>query len=777
MHTVLFLLLLIHTCTTSIYEEQNLCNVFPKDPYIQKGSNIQILCKSFCVNGKVYWTLNNEDVKKSWSSSINSTHHILSLKNFTLSNATVLCRHADTKIIAGGTFVRTYVKPSVVGCIWHYKNGSIPGVPQLFTCTWKHEVTQKINYTVFVTSWYNASLLEMCRSQNVKTCTSIGSKHVKLGGHYSLIVRAKTKNWEVNSDPYEFYSNHILQILPPKLKLHAFSSHVLAQCIASTPSDKYYCQVKYNKDGEKGNFQIRNTILEATGKGNISIENIESCTYYKVSSRCAWSKAPWSEWSREQTILSQLNKSNVKLNLWRKIKEPEKNGARNVYTMWAEISSACQGTFTYFIQDTVFNNNGIELDYNPKLCPNSFCTLHLNEKSHRLKLQVFHNDELLSQDSVYVPAIAEIGLPKVTNVQTSTTEGVISLTWDAPSQFIRGYMVDWTHDGHEYHWEETNSTSTTLAGLVDKAAYNITITPLFGDKTGLSTQVVQFCTAVAAAANFSTITVDVTDKKALVRWSMQHQDLCSGVILHYIVFYGRGQGAHFNITVNSTNKEVLLKDLIPYTQYSMYIKAIAQTGTSESNVRFFNTKSLDPQLVIKLLIIGSITIIFVISTVICCAVQYRKFLMKPLPDPGLSSVAQWPSGTPQKGMFPFRQFNCPSESLCARVYLEDSQTIPPIDVCQEEYTGLVFTSKTNLRKERPDDPQEAFNPSPSKERITQLPNGGGQLSPYRSQGSVESPSQSYGKESKCLLPENHQQMTTSLAMYVTVDIFEQDQCR
>ncbi|XP_057679579.1 interleukin-31 receptor subunit alpha-like isoform X2 [Corythoichthys intestinalis] len=777
MYFFLFLLLLIVTCTTSIEGQKKNCNVSPKDLYILEGSDTQILCESFCVDGRVYWMLNNKTVNESWSSSVNSTHHILSLKNFTLSNATVVCHHTDTKGVLGGTIVRTYAKPTVVDCIWHYKNGSFSGVPQLFTCTWEHEVSQKINYTLFVISWYNTSLQEMCSSEIAKTCTAVGSKHVTLAGNYSVTVRAKAKHWEIDSDPYKFYPRDILQISPPKLKLHSFTTHLLAECTVSIPSKKYYCQVKYSKVGDERQSEVLNKTLEASGKGNISIENIESCIYYKVSARCAWDKAPWSKWSRAQTILSQLNKSNVKTHLWRKVTEPEKNGTRKVYAMWTEIPSACHGTFTYFIRDTVSQDNGIQVDYNHHSCGNSICTFNVNEEAHRLKLIVFHNEEMLSEDSVYVPAVEETGLPQVSNMQTSTIQGVISLCWDAPSPLVRGYMIDWTHDGYEYYWKESNCTSTTLEGLLDKVAYNITVTPLFEDKTGLGTQVVQICTAIAAPANFSTITVEVTDKTASVRWMMQHQDLCSENIVRYIVFYGTGQGPQLNITVNSTNKEVLLKNLIPYTHYNMYIKAVAQTGASESDVRYFSTKSLDPKLVIKLLIIGSITIFLVLSTVICCAVQYRKFLENPLPDPGLSSVALWPSGTHQKGMFPFRLFNYPSESLCARVYLEDSRTTSSPDVCQEEYSGLGFASKSNIPKERPDDPEEAFTQSSSRECTELLANGSGQLSPYRSQGSVESPTQSYGKESKCLLPVNHQQLTASLAMYVTVDIFEQDQCR
>ncbi|XP_061609538.1 interleukin-6 receptor subunit beta-like isoform X1 [Phyllopteryx taeniolatus] len=778
--TSVVLLIVISTTSISEGQRKNMCNVVPKDPYIQVGSDTQIVCESSCVHGKVYWTLNNNAVDESWSSSINSTHNIVSLRNVTLSKATVLCRRADTQEVLGGTTLRTYSKPTKVGCIWHYGNGSFEGVPQLFTCSWEHHVPflKKINYTVLGTSWLHESQLEIC-SSHVKTCTSkhMHVQYLTLVGNHSVTVRAKTKHWEVYSDPYEFDSHHILQISRPKLNVSVFSGHLLAEWSTSTTSKKHYCQVKYDKE-------VLSKTLEAGEKGYLAIEKVESCTYYNVAVRCAWEKAPWSEWSKEATVLSQLNKSDVKLRLWRKVTEPEKKGMRKVYAMWMDIPSACQGTFTYFIRQTVYKDRGIQGDYSRTLCGNSTCTINVNEEAHKVKLRVFHNDAVLAEDSVYVPAVGETSLPQVTNMWTSSIRGVISVRWDAPPQLVRGYVIDWTHDGRRYHWKESNSTSATLFGLLDQKPYDITVTPLFGDKTGLGAHAWQICTTIAAAANFSTIKVEVSDRSALVSWNMEHQDVCGGVIVHYVVFYGTGQGPQLNITVNGTKQEILLKDLIPYTQYSMYVKAVALTGTSESNVRHFNTKRFDLDFVKKLCAIGTTIIVLLLSVGLCCAIQYRKFLEKPLPNPGLSSVALWPSGGHQKGMFPFRLFSYPSESLCARVYMEESRLtstpgshLDPAGGPREEYSGPAFTAKPDARNERPDDLEEIFTLSSSRECSALLPESSGQLSPYRSQASIESPTQSTGKECQCLPPVKHQQLTATLAMYVTVHMFEQDQGR
>ncbi|XP_061667935.1 interleukin-6 receptor subunit beta-like isoform X2 [Syngnathoides biaculeatus] len=773
-------LLLIVARTTSFSEGQrkNTLNVVPKDPYVQAGTDIRITCENLCVHGEVYWTLNNELVDQRRSRAINSTHNVVSLRNITLDKATVMCRCAFTQEVLGGTILRTYSKPTKVGCIWHYSD-SLPflRLPDLFTCTWehRHHFPGKINYTVLFTSWLDSSRSEIC-SSHVPTCTWKDSRlldYLTLSGNYSVTVRAKTKHWEVDSDPFEFYPHHILQIQRPNLSVFAFSGHLLAEWTTWTASKKHDCQVKYDKE-------VLSKTLEAGEKGNMAIEKVESCTYYNVAVRCAWESAPWSEWSREETVLSRLNRNDVTLRLWRKVTEPGKDGVRKVYAMWMEIPSACRGTFTYFIQKAVYKGHEVQGDYGRTLCGNSTCTIRVNEEAHRVKLRVFHDEVLLAEDSVYVPAVGETSLPQVSNVRTSSTRGVISVRWAAPPQPVRGYMIDWTHDGLRYHWMESNSTSESLFGLLDQKPYDITVTPLFGDKTGLGARVLQICSTIAAAANFSGIRVEVGDKSALVSWNMEPQDICGGVILHYVVFYGTDQGPQFNVTVNGAKREVLLKDLIPYTQYSMYVKAVARTGASESNVRHFNTKRFDPDFVKKLGAVGSAVIVLLLSAGLYCAIQYKRFLEKPLPNPGLSSVALWPSGGHQKGMFPFRLFSYPSEGVCARVYTEESRLTrtdgsrpDPAVGPREEYSGPGFTGKPDARDERADDLGETFSLSSSREFSALLSEGGGQSSPYRSQGSIESPTHSTGKEFQCLLPGKHQQLAATLAMYVTVDMFEQ----
>lgn len=774
---VLFILI-----ATSVCEGQHdkTCNVVPKDQYIEVGSDAEIVCQSSCVRGKIFWTLNNVPMDTSLSNTINSSHTVLSLRNFTHRSATLQCHSVDTQQVLGGTTIRTYSKPSKISCIWEYINQDMgKGVPEILTCSWEHQMnsSMKINYTVLSVP----SLSEIC-SSHVKTCifTDTAGK-IPFVVNTTVIVRAKTAAWEVNSDPQTFYPYHILKITPPKLNITALSNALLVEWTRSSikKSEKCHCEVRYNK------WVLRKT-LDPEPISTIIIEKLEPCTNYKISVRCALDHAPWSDWSQEKTVLTKLNKSDVKLRLWRQVAKPDKNGVRQVRTMWTEIPSTCQGTFTHIVKQTSYKEHMRGVNYADILCGNSTCVVDVNQDAHRLNLTVFHNEALLAEDSVYVPAIGE-SLPQVTDMQTSTLDGVILVSWKAPVQPVSGYMIDWTHNGNQYYWKESKYTNITLFDLLYKKPYNITVTPLFDDKTGHGTEALQICSRMEDPGNVTIIDVQTKDKSALVRWNMKSQEECSGVVVNYTIFYMTQNGPQLNVTVDHTKREITLKDLNPKTQYSVYVEAIALTGTTKSSERHFNTKKFDPMLITALSVCGSIVIVLVLSLGLCCAVQWKKFKEKPVPNPGLSSVALWPSASHQKGTSSFQPFSNPSESLCERVYMEDDQrtSTPPLAIgCdphlnpasdqKEEYADPAIIPAADIQNERPVEPVETLCPSPG-ESTALLSSDNSPLTPYRSQSSVEAPAPRTSKQCKPLLPEKQQEKTVTV--YVTLDMFEQGQGR
>lgn len=86
------------------------CNVIPKDVFIERGSSVQIVCLTSCTHEDVRWKQDNRPDIWHESKRINSSHNVLTLRNFTNRVATLECRRLKTDIVIGGTIIRTYSK-------------------------------------------------------------------------------------------------------------------------------------------------------------------------------------------------------------------------------------------------------------------------------------------------------------------------------------------------------------------------------------------------------------------------------------------------------------------------------------------------------------------------------------------------------------------------------------------------------------------------------------------------------------------------------------------
>ncbi|KAI4802010.1 hypothetical protein KUCAC02_019872 [Chaenocephalus aceratus] len=766
----LFLALFILAVNPSICKgkDEKKCDVVPKNNYIEVGSDINITCLT-CGHGNIYWTLD--------TSRLNSSHTVLSLRNFTHQSATVQCHSTDSQQVIGGTTINTYSKPCNISCILHQLNQTTEGQPALFTCKWDHRIDPKldVNYTVL----HSSAQREICKTRET-TCMVEGVIKSMLPD-IIITVRAKTANWEVDSDTREFKPAHIRKMIPPHLNVISFADHLLVEWKRELIKQKCRCEVKYNETK-------LNKALKREEHGNMTIEQVESCSHYTVSVRCALLEpAPWSDWSQEKTVLTELNKNRVRLRLWRKVAEPQKNGVRKVHAMWKEIPSTCRGTFTYTIEPTPYKESMMRGgNYTETLCGESGCDVEVNQDAHRINLNMFHNEALLVVNAVHVPAIGE-SLPQVTDIQTSALEGVILVTWKAPIEPVSGYMIDWTHDGNQYNWKETNYTNATLSGLLDNKPYNVTVTPLFVDKTGHGTQALQICSRVGGPGNV-TIHINKTNaKNALVSWDVKSQEECSGDVVKYIVFYRKLDRLELwlNVTVIGTEQAISLEDLLPDTQYVFYVKATAATGTTKSTEMFFKTKRFGRWFITTLVVCGGVVIILVLSLGLGCAISWKKFREKPVPNPGCSSLALWPPR--EEGTGSIWQFNNPSESVCDRVYTEESQktsTSPlgsglnpnPAFYQTDEYIDPDMASAPET------DPEERLKPA--KMQLRSSPNDSiepllpenSPCSPYRSQSSAENPGKRPNKQNKHS-PVRQPDRKTPVMVYVTLDMFEQNQCR
>ncbi|PWA27549.1 hypothetical protein CCH79_00000507, partial [Gambusia affinis] len=745
-----------------------ICNVFPKDLYVEEAASVEIVCQTSCSNhGKIFWTLNGKNINESQSKTINATHTVLSLRNFTQSRAVVQCHSSYGNQLLGGVTIRTYSKPKNITCVLHYDVNGPNGVPKLFTCSWEHHMdsSQTANYTILTDS-----LKEICKSQKA-SCTHNFTDlenpddivaNMYYFNQYTVKVRAKTQYGETDSDPYVFHPRSITKINPPKnLKIISSSEHLLVKWV----TDERRCQVKYYKTSEAD--KAPEVLWTNRSDFSAMIEEVESCTNYNISVRCATERGLWSEWSPEKTALTKLNRSRIRMQLWRKVAELEKNGKRKVHLMWKGIPSTCREALT--VKQVAYKDNTITGNYTYTSCGSSSCDVDVDHHSHRFYLTVSSNGALL--DSVYVPAVGDTGLPEIWSIQTTKHRmgGAIQVSWNVSEKPISSYIIDWTHDGRWYYWKETIFTNATLFGLLLRTPYNITVTPLFNDITGHSIHSNPFCSSTGVLENISVTVEEADDKSAFVKWSKsQSRNTCSNVDT-YIIFYEALGLQHSKLALSlliGSEDGVWLKDLKPNTDYSVKVEATSDNETDMSSTVYFRTNTFDPRLIKALSICGGILVILVLSIGLTCAIQWKKFNDKPVPNPRLSSVAKWLTQSHEKVEGFFQPSTDQIENQVVTDKTQRNRGAPLTPVCNGNGCDPSFTSIQE------NEPEERFSDT-SETQLLSSPEGSvvfpsSQSSPYRSQDMlprVEKPSKSdLGSK---------QEKTSMKSLYISLNMFEQ----
>uniref|UniRef100_M4ARC0 Interleukin-31 receptor subunit alpha-like n=1 Tax=Xiphophorus maculatus TaxID=8083 RepID=M4ARC0_XIPMA len=760
--------LFISLCNSFLFKGQHvICNVYPKDLYVEEDSSVEIVCQTSCSNhGKIFWTLNGKNINESLSKTINATHTVLSLRNFTQSSAVVQCHSSYGNQLLGGVTIRTYSKPKNITCVLHYNVNGPNGVPKLFTCSWKHHMDflQTANYTILTDS-----LKEICKSQVAScthNCTHLVNpddivNYMYYSNLYTIKVRARTQYGETDSDPYVFDPRSITKINPPKnLKIIPSSEHLLVKWVTDEPR----CQVKYYKTSEPD--KAPEVLWTNRSDFSATIKEVESCINYNISVRCASERGLWSEWSPEKTALTKLNRSRIRMQLWRKVAELEKNGKRKVHLMWKGIPSTCREAFT--VKQVAYKDNTITENYTYTSCGSSSCDVDVDHRSHRFYLAVSSNGALL--DSVNVPAVGDMGLPEVWNIQTTKHRmgGVIQVSWNVSQKPISSYIIDWTHDGQQYYWKETIFTKATLFGLLLRTPYKITVTPLFNDITGHSIHTNPFCSSMGVPEHIFVTVEEADDKSAFVKWHTKSQYTCSNVDT-YIIFY-EAQGLQHNVSVSGSEDGVWLKDLKPNTHYNVKVEATSDNETDMSSTVYFRTNRFDPRLIKAVSICGGILVILVLSIGLTCAIQWKKFNDKPVPNPRLSSVAKWLTQSHEKveGFFqpPTDQFE--NQVVTDKTQRNRGAPLTPVrngNNCDPSFSSI-----------RENEPEERFSDT-SETQLLSSPEGSmvfssSQSSPYRSQDMlprVEKPSKSdLG---------NKQEKTSMKSLYISLNMFEQSDVR
>ncbi|XP_018600439.1 interleukin-6 receptor subunit beta-like isoform X1 [Scleropages formosus] len=627
------------------------CDVFPKDPVIRMGSDIEIMFRgshhSLCTNvtsyspSKITWTLNNKKIDEKFYAVINSTIPAVSIRNFILQTGRVMC-HMDVDgkdIILGATTIKAFfppVKPTNISCVTILEES--------FTCYWNsgHKTQLPTNYTVFR------------EGKIVKdTCTSESSPCIfpsDLWSNQKISVRAENAVGVAHSDIVELNSVETVKLRPPE---HVHVTPYLNRLIVKweRPMDTEYfnvtCEVLYRYQRQGTWIELVESIkmgdVNEEGVADIKVEQL--CARYNVSVRCRFQEALWGDWSQSTPVFSSLDVNDIKFHFWRKIFTPDEKGQRRVLLMWKGVPSSCTVIDGYRITIMNLKNNS---------CPMKSCTMLLKTSSSRLNVTLgteeykitiaaYKNISTFSEDSITVPAAGE-DCPSLKEVNTVANDNQITVNWTAPSRPAVRYVIDWSAGNDYIRWHFSETTQFALKGEPQKL-YRIAVTPLYENCTGQETMLLAY-SKEGAPGDIPLVEVsDVRESSACISWIPVPQDKCCGFVRNYTVFYAPDKGTAMDVTVNSSVHEVCLDRLQYSTVYTVSVMARSNGGQSLNNSTTFRTSS-NGRSFSRVLIGGLGLILFVVIGTLCFF-MVNKYVMK-VPSPQFSTLVPWPEQLYQK---------------------------------------------------------------------------------------------------------------------------------
>ncbi|XP_028830102.1 interleukin-31 receptor subunit alpha-like [Denticeps clupeoides] len=374
---------------------------------------------------------------------------------------------------------------------------------------------------------------------------------------------------------------------------------------------------------------------------------VKPCTNYTVAVRCVDVLGTvWSDWAQTDTALSSLDVRSSGLSLWRRLFKTNETGYRTMHLMWKGPPSHCHAIDEYRLY--------VDTSLPEVLGPVHNHTIVLNESSHEIIVGAYKNGSELYNETLKIPA-TENDLPSVEELVALATDGKVFISWDAPALPMNDYMVIWFAEDYLYKWDQTQETNFSFLGAPFRL-YTVIVTPVHINGLAGKESLLRVYAEEGAPARATGITVPELDATwATVEWDPVSAEECCGYVVNYTVLYKarddpNHQGLPFveeRMVVESRELKpgekvrVQLKNLQPNTTYTVYIMTSSIAGFNKSSLNTFTTKLFGQRFIIGLVLAAVGAVIFFI---LCLSglILWMKTANRLIPDPGFSSLAEWP---------------------------------------------------------------------------------------------------------------------------------------
>ncbi|KAG9276441.1 granulocyte colony-stimulating factor receptor [Astyanax mexicanus] len=367
---------------------------------------------------------------------------------------------------------------------------------------------------------------------------------------------------------------------------------------------------------------------------------------YQSEMRVRYHSSPWSEWSRPSVATTRMKAPTGRLVTWLKLLGQPANRQYEAELLWKPSLQ--------------FRANSMNVSYvvsfvrppgrKEELCitDQQHCSFSIPVDIKRIHLTAVNKAGKSSPTDVTVYKWK--GGDRAINLKAfPVSEESIFTNWSSPkSSAISAYVLEWKalHEGIfttvSFEIVNKNQSALVFPGLEPYKPYNFSIYPKYKDVIGQPSSVVAYTKEKAPLESPDLKIGDLRPSSIELLWDELPLQKRNGNITSYTVFYWDKKNKTGEAKV--TERRVVLKDLSPYSVYSVQLMTSTNGGSVNGSVISVMTPYVDAIEIVLIVIPACVGLALLFLTGITCFSNdkcLKKCLWPMIPDPANSSIKKW----------------------------------------------------------------------------------------------------------------------------------------
>ncbi|CAH2296317.1 interleukin-31 receptor subunit alpha [Pelobates cultripes] len=309
---------------------------------------------------------------------------------------------------------------------------------------------------------------------------------------------------------------------------------------------------------------------------------------------------------------------------------------------------AIQPDADHSIERRTVKPSGITLGYRIKWFPTDWTflqrtettilnemTIHLSGEAYMVSVVSYNSAGASPEAVLRIPAVAEQTRSLVNYIQIVKWGENLTVKWNVTEDRIDRFLVEWCIAYEtkvcDIHWEYLENATgwTTQTGMFEPyKCYKISIYPLLGDRVEASSSLYFYFKEGAPQHGPIVIPQSPSKTEVTLKWANIPVDDRNGFIRNFTIVYQPLNGMESAVTVDCNIHEYTLRSLEPGTQYSAYVVASTQIGSTSGNLVHFSTLKYNKDDIVRYGGMGLVLLLFLVFGIIYAHKKHKQVQLK-----------------------------------------------------------------------------------------------------------------------------------------------------